>query len=136
MARTFNFELVTPERVVFSTPAEEVLVPGADGDFTVLPDHAPMISTLRPGMLEAKLAGGKISRIFLHGGFCGRSICVCNLRRWRRERDARNNFERVAQMKSAAKQKTNLLLSLFVVRWNVAVATLPQGFCDFVFVLL
>lgn len=70
MARTFNFELVTPERVMLSATAEEVLVPGADGDFTVLPDHAPVISTLRPGVLEAKMGGGKNARIFVRGGFC------------------------------------------------------------------
>jgi F-type H+-transporting ATPase subunit epsilon len=70
MAGTFKFELVTPERVLLSAPAEQVLVPGADGDFTVLPDHAPVISTLRPGLLEARMAGGKSVRVFVRGGFC------------------------------------------------------------------
>ena len=58
MAATFNFELVTPERLVFSGEATQVVVPGADGDFAVLVGHAPFISTLRPGILEVTLPQG------------------------------------------------------------------------------
>jgi F-type H+-transporting ATPase subunit epsilon len=55
MAATFNFELVTPERLIFSGEATQVVVPGAEGDFAVLVGHAPFISTLRPGILEVTL---------------------------------------------------------------------------------
>jgi len=58
MAATFNFELVTPERLIFSGEATQVVVPGAEGDFAVLAGHAPFISTLRPGILEVTLPQG------------------------------------------------------------------------------
>jgi F-type H+-transporting ATPase subunit epsilon len=58
MAATFNFELVTPERLVFAGEATQVVVPGAEGDFAVLVGHAPFISTLRPGILEVTLPQG------------------------------------------------------------------------------
>ncbi len=59
MAATFNFELVTPERLVFAGEAEQVVVPGAEGDFAVLAGHAPVVSTLRPGILEVTLPQGR-----------------------------------------------------------------------------
>jgi F-type H+-transporting ATPase subunit epsilon len=64
---TFNFELVTPERLLLAGEAEQVVVPGAEGDFAVLAGHAPVISTLRPGILEITLAEGK-QRIFVKKG--------------------------------------------------------------------
>jgi F-type H+-transporting ATPase subunit epsilon len=70
MAATFTFELVTPERVLMSAQVEQVQVPGADGDFTVFAGHAPVVSTLRPGVIEAKAADGKLTRIYVRGGFC------------------------------------------------------------------
>jgi F-type H+-transporting ATPase subunit epsilon len=70
MAGTFKFELVTPERVLMSADVSEVMVPGADGDFTVFAGHAPVVSTLRPGVIEAKGADGKAARLYVRGGFC------------------------------------------------------------------
>jgi F-type H+-transporting ATPase subunit epsilon len=67
MAATFNFELVTPERLLISGEAEQVVVPGAEGDFAVLAGHAPVISTLRPGILEITQPTGK-KRIFVKKG--------------------------------------------------------------------
>jgi F-type H+-transporting ATPase subunit epsilon len=67
MANTFTFELVSPERILKSGEATEVTVPGADGDFTVLPGHAPMLSTLRPGLMDVTLDGAK-TRIFVKSG--------------------------------------------------------------------
>jgi len=58
MAATFNFELVTPERLVFSGEATQVVIPGAEGDFAILAGHSPFISTLRPGILEVSLPQG------------------------------------------------------------------------------
>ena len=69
MADTFKFELVSPERLLFSDDAELVVVPGSEGDFGVLPNHAPFLSTLRPGLLEVTLPGGAQRRIFVRGGF-------------------------------------------------------------------
>lgn len=68
MAGTFKFELVSPERILLSEDAEQVIVPGMEGQFTVLPGHAPVISTLRPGVLDAQVAGGR-RRVFVRGGF-------------------------------------------------------------------
>jgi F-type H+-transporting ATPase subunit epsilon len=67
MAAAFNFELVTPERVVFKGTAEQVVVPGAEGDFAVLAGHAPVVSTLRPGILEVTLPNGH-QRVFVKKG--------------------------------------------------------------------
>ncbi len=59
MAATFNFELVTPERLVFAGEAQQVVVPGSEGDFAVLAGHSPFISTLRPGILDVTLPQGR-----------------------------------------------------------------------------
>jgi F-type H+-transporting ATPase subunit epsilon len=65
---TFKFELVSPAKLLFSGEVEEVIVPGAEGEFTVLPMHAPVVSTLRPGILTVK-AGGNVTRLYVRGGF-------------------------------------------------------------------
>lgn len=70
MAGSFKFELVSPERVLLKADVSEVLVPGTDGDFTVFAGHAPVISTLRPGILDAKRADGGSTRFYIAGGFC------------------------------------------------------------------
>jgi F-type H+-transporting ATPase subunit epsilon len=68
MAGTFKFELVSPERVLMSVDADQVVVPGADGDFAVLAGHAPVITTLRPGVLDVTVGGTK-KRLFVKAGF-------------------------------------------------------------------
>jgi len=68
MADTFKFELITPERMVLSADASQVLVPGFEGEFTVLPGHAPVISALRPGVVDAALADTRKVRVFVKGG--------------------------------------------------------------------
>jgi F-type H+-transporting ATPase subunit epsilon len=68
MAGTFKFELVSPERILLSVDAEQVVVPGSNGDFAVLPGHAPFITSLRPGVLDV-MAGGAKSRVLVKGGF-------------------------------------------------------------------
>ena len=65
---TLHFELVSPEKLVFSGEVEQVDVPGAEGDFGVLAGHAPMVTTLRPGVLTVKVAGGE-QKIVVLGGF-------------------------------------------------------------------
>ncbi|MFD0985893.1 F0F1 ATP synthase subunit epsilon [Methyloligella solikamskensis] len=69
MAEAFNFELVSPERLLVSEDVESVLVPGAEGDMTVLANHAPLITTLKPGLLDVVYAGGREARYFVKGGF-------------------------------------------------------------------
>ena len=68
MAGTFKFELVSPERILLSVDADQVVVPGADGDFAVLAGHAPVITTLRPGIIDVT-AGGTRKRLFVKSGF-------------------------------------------------------------------
>jgi F-type H+-transporting ATPase subunit epsilon len=64
-----SFQLVMPEREILATEADMVVVPGSEGDFGVLHGHAPLISTVRPGVLEV-LQGNKVEQRFLVvGGF-------------------------------------------------------------------
>jgi F-type H+-transporting ATPase subunit epsilon len=69
MAGTFKFELVTPERMLLSEDAAHVVVPGVEGEFTVLPLHAPVIAALRPGVVSATLTDERTLRVFVKGGF-------------------------------------------------------------------
>lgn len=68
MAQTFTFELVSPEKVVLSGEAEQVILPGSEGDMTVLSGHVPLISTLRPGVIDVVLRG-TTSRVFVRQAF-------------------------------------------------------------------
>jgi F-type H+-transporting ATPase subunit epsilon len=69
MPDPFKFELVSPERLLVSGDVEQVLVPGAEGDMTVLAYHAPLLTTLRPGLLDIGYASGEHQRYFIRGGF-------------------------------------------------------------------
>jgi F-type H+-transporting ATPase subunit epsilon len=66
---TFPFELVSPERLLFSGEVEAVVVPGSEGEFTVLKDHAPLMSVLKPGIVEIDETAAKKSKLFVRGGF-------------------------------------------------------------------
>jgi len=68
---TIQFELVSPEALIFSKQVALVTVPGGEGDYGVLPGHAPMITTVRPGVIDIyEQESGTISeRIFVAGGF-------------------------------------------------------------------
>ena len=65
---TFPFELVSPTRLVHSGEVEEVIVPGLEGEFGVLANHAPLVSSLRPGILTIKTSGGA-KRLYVRDGF-------------------------------------------------------------------
>ncbi len=65
---TFHFDLVSPERLLFSGEVEQVDVPGYEGDFGVLAQHAPMVSMLRPGILTVYRPGGAL-RVVVGGGY-------------------------------------------------------------------
>jgi F-type H+-transporting ATPase subunit epsilon len=68
MAERVQFELVTPERLIISTEVEMVVVPGTEGNFGVLPGHAPLISTIRPGTVDLYEGRAITERIFVVGG--------------------------------------------------------------------
>jgi F-type H+-transporting ATPase subunit epsilon len=65
---TFHFDLVSPEKLLFSGDVEQVDVPGIEGDFGVLAGHAPYVATLRPGILTVQAGGGE-QKIVVLGGF-------------------------------------------------------------------
>jgi F-type H+-transporting ATPase subunit epsilon len=68
MAGTLQFDLVSPERRLASVRAQEVQLPGADGDMTAMADHAPVITTLRPGLLRVVHDKGT-DEYLVFGGF-------------------------------------------------------------------
>jgi F-type H+-transporting ATPase subunit epsilon len=65
----FHFELVSPEKLVLSEDVEAVVVPGTEGEFTVLKDHAPLIATMKPGIVVIDETPAKKVRFFVRGGF-------------------------------------------------------------------
>ena len=69
MADALHFDLVSPERLLVSEEVESVVVPGAEGYLTVLVNHAPLMTTLKPGVVEVKGQGGETTKIFVRGGF-------------------------------------------------------------------
>ena len=69
MADTVRFELVSPERLLLSEDVHMVVVPGGEGNFGVLPGHALLISTVRPGIIDVYKANQVSERIFVSGGF-------------------------------------------------------------------
>jgi F-type H+-transporting ATPase subunit epsilon len=68
MADKLNFALVSPEREVFHGEVDHVVVPGSEGEFGVSPNHAPVMSVIKPGALKV-INDGAERRIFVNGGF-------------------------------------------------------------------
>ncbi len=66
---SFPFELVSPERLLFTGEVESVVVPGSEGELTVMKDHAPLMTTLKPGIVTVNETGGRSQRLFVRGGF-------------------------------------------------------------------
>jgi F-type H+-transporting ATPase subunit epsilon len=64
-----HFELVSPARLLFSGDVESVVLPGTEGEMTILPMHAPVLSTLRPGVVTIVKSDSETDRIFVRGGF-------------------------------------------------------------------
>lgn len=77
MAETMQFDLVSPERRLMSAEVTSVRIPGADGDLTAMPNHAPLITTLRPGLLSVDTTRGT-EEFVVTGGFAeiGESLSV------------------------------------------------------------
>ena len=73
---SFQFEFVSPDKLQFRGQVESVLVPGSEGDFVVLKDHAPVMASLRPGVVAIGEAAGKETRFFVRGGFADASRSV------------------------------------------------------------
>ncbi len=63
-----HFELVSPARLLFSGSVDQVVIPGTEGEMTILAGHAPLLSTLKPGVIRVQRAGAADDRIFVKGG--------------------------------------------------------------------
>lgn len=128
-----EFELVSPERLLTSQPVDMVVVPGSEGNFGVLPGHAPMISTVRPGVIEV-FEGDKVTdRIFVAGGFAEvtqtrctvlaeQAIPVADIDRAEAEQEMKNAREDVEDAKTDAERR-NGEARLLVARAKVEAAT-------------
>jgi F-type H+-transporting ATPase subunit epsilon len=69
MTDKISFDLVSPERLLVSEDAEMVTIPGTEGEMGVMAGHMSLISTLKPGIIDAKIETGKHDRYFVTGGF-------------------------------------------------------------------
>ncbi len=69
MAESFKFELVSPERLLVSEDVESVIIPGSEGEMTVMANHAPVMTTVKPGVVTVKPMSGAETRYVVFGGF-------------------------------------------------------------------
>jgi F-type H+-transporting ATPase subunit epsilon len=79
MAEPFTFELVSPERLLVSEKVESVVIPGVEGEMTVLANHAPVMTSVKPGVVTVKAAGGSEERYVVFGGFADILPSGCTL---------------------------------------------------------
>ncbi|TPK92857.1 MULTISPECIES: F0F1 ATP synthase subunit epsilon [unclassified Mesorhizobium] len=79
MAEAFKFELVSPEKLLVSEQVESVVIPGAEGEMTVMAQHAPVMTIIKPGVVTIKTAGGKEERFVVFGGFADILPSGCTL---------------------------------------------------------
>lgn len=79
MAESFQFDLVSPERLLVSERVEYVVIPGAEGEMTVLANHAPVMTTVKPGVVTVKTAAGATERYCVFGGFADILPSGCTL---------------------------------------------------------
>ncbi|KUM24373.1 ATP synthase F0F1 subunit epsilon [Mesorhizobium loti] len=79
MAEAFKFELVSPERLLVSEQVESVVIPGAEGEMTVMAHHAPVMTTIKPGVVTVKTAAGAEERYVVFGGFADILPSGCTL---------------------------------------------------------
>jgi F-type H+-transporting ATPase subunit epsilon len=79
MAESFQFELVSPERLLASEQVESVVIPGAEGEMTVMANHAPVMTTIKPGVVTLKAASGQEERYVVFGGFADILPTGCTL---------------------------------------------------------
>ena len=103
MADTMQFDLVSPERRVASLEVNSVQIPGADGDMTAMPGHAPLITTLRPGILRVESTGGTQEYV-VTGGFAeiGENLSVLAERALPREEMTQETFDAILEEARAA----------------------------------
>lgn len=79
MADAYTFELVSPERLLVSEQVESVVIPGSEGEMTVLANHAPTMTTIKPGVVVVKTVAGREDRYVVFGGFADILPTGCTL---------------------------------------------------------
>lgn len=112
MADTMQFDLVSPERKLTSVAAREVRLPGTEGDLTAMPGHAPLIITLRPGLVTVVADDGTHADFAVTGGFAeinGESVSLLAERGHDKEEITQEIFNQMMadayQKKQAAEKK-------------------------------
>jgi F-type H+-transporting ATPase subunit epsilon len=103
---TFHFDLVSPEKLLFSGEVDQVDIPGTEGDFGVLANHAPTVSALRPGIMTV-FVGGNAQRMVVLGGFAevsadGKLTVLADLA------DSVEDFDRAALSERIAAQEAKV----------------------------
>src|SRR5690606_4861451 len=79
MAQAFQFELVSPERLLLSAQVTEVVIPGSEGYLTALAGHSPLMTTIMPGVVSVKLADGKSDSYVAFGRFADMTPKSCTV---------------------------------------------------------
>ena len=79
MAEPFQFELVSPERLLVSEKVESVVIPGTEGEMTVMANHAPVMTTIKPGVVTVNPVSGEKERYVVFGGFADILPTGCTL---------------------------------------------------------
>ncbi|MFD1199745.1 F0F1 ATP synthase subunit epsilon [Brucella gallinifaecis] len=79
MAQAFQFELVSPERLLLSAEVTEVVIPGSEGYLTALAGHSPLMTTIMPGVVSVKLSDGKSDSYVVFGGFADITPQSCTI---------------------------------------------------------
>lgn len=79
MAEAFQFDLVSPERLLVSRQVQSVVIPGAEGEMTVMARHAPVMTTIKPGLVTVQPAEGGQERYVVFGGFADVVPTGCTL---------------------------------------------------------
>lgn len=79
MADNFDFQLVSPERLLLSEKVSEVVIPATEGEMTVMANHAPVMTTIKPGVVSVKSAAGQVSKYVVFGGFADIVQTGCTL---------------------------------------------------------
>ncbi|AEG61887.1 F0F1 ATP synthase subunit epsilon [Desulforamulus ruminis] len=104
MAKTQRLDIVTPEKVVFSEEIEFIVAPGAAGELGVLPEHAPLVTALKVGVMRVQ-QGGKFFKVAVSGGFMevknSRVVVLADTA----ERADQINVERAKEAKQRAEQR-------------------------------
>ena len=105
---TFHFDLVSPEKLAFSGEVDQVDIPGAEGDFGVLAGHAPVVASIRPGILTV-FSGGKQEKIIVTGGVAEVSekglTVLADIARTLEELDRAKLADAIAEMEAKLAEK-------------------------------